>query len=322
MPTWAYYRRVMAAYLTPVRSQLSFWHDTPQAGHFDAGTLGEYYMPFREKADYAGPFDEAGIPLLEYRGKLGRQYNPIAIAQYGLGNFNLWYERQHDSVRRSTFLGAATWLVTNLEQNSRGLWVWHHNFDFEYRTTLRAPWYSGLAQGQGISLLLRAHSATGESGYLEAAQRAFATMLVGVDQGGVSCTDDGFTWIEEYIVTPPTHILNGFIWASWGAYDYWIATGDPDAKQLFERAVATLAHSLPQYDTGYWSLYEQNGLRMPMLASPFYHRLHIAQLRVLYALTSIEIFDRYCRRWQEYQRNRLMRARAFLHKCIYKLCYY
>lgn len=322
MPTWDYYRRVTAAYLSPGRSQLSFWHDSPQSGHFDAGALGEYYMPFREKADYGGPFDEAGIPLLEYRGNIGRQYNPIAIAQYGLGNFNLWHERQQDRVRRNKFLRAANWLVANLEPNSRGLWVWHHNFDFEYRTTLRAPWYSGLAQGQGISLLLRAHSETGESRYVDAAQRAFATMLVEVEQGGVACTADGFTWIEEYIVAPPTHILNGFIWASWGVYDYWIATGDPDARKLFEQAVATLAHYLPHYDTGFWSLYEQNGLRMPMLASPFYHRLHIAQLRVLHALTSNDIFDRYCRRWQEYQRNRLKRARALLHKCVYKLCYY
>ena len=31
-----------------------------------------------------------GIPLLNYHGIIGKQYNPIAIAQYGLGNLNFY----------------------------------------------------------------------------------------------------------------------------------------------------------------------------------------------------------------------------------------
>lgn len=322
MPALNYYRRVLQAYLNPGHSQLSFWHDHPQASRFEVGSLGDYYMPFVEKADYPGPFDDAGIPLLDYRGRLGRQYNPIAIAQYGLGNYNL-YHRTHSCDRRCRFLKAANWLVDNLEQNSHGVWVWNHKFDFEYRTPLRAPWYSGLAQGQGISLLVRAYSATGAVAYLQAAQQAFAAMLVSVEKGGVAYADaHGFTWIEEYIVSPPTHILNGFIWATWGVHDYWLATADPLARELFERVVATLAHYLPRYDAGFWSLYEQNNLPMMMLASPFYHRLHIVQLAILYALTSIELFEGYSRRWAMYQHNRLNRVRALAHKSIYKLRYY
>ena len=47
-------------------------------------------MPFFEKADYVGPHDADGIPLLDYHGNIGLQYNPIAISQWGLGNFNLF----------------------------------------------------------------------------------------------------------------------------------------------------------------------------------------------------------------------------------------
>ena len=47
-------------------------------------------MRFQGKAAYAGPFDSAGVPLLDYRGDIGRQHNPIAIAQYGLARFNRW----------------------------------------------------------------------------------------------------------------------------------------------------------------------------------------------------------------------------------------
>ena len=86
-----YYRRISSAYLLPGKSQLTFWHDQPQVNS-DAPVeqLGEYYMPFVEKAGYAGPHDADGIPLLDYHGNIGLQYNPIAIAQWGLGNFNLF----------------------------------------------------------------------------------------------------------------------------------------------------------------------------------------------------------------------------------------
>ena len=45
--------------------------------------------------------------------------------------------------------------------------------------------------------------------------------------GGVTYTDrEGYKWFEEAIVEPPTHVLNGFIWATWGVYDYFLHTGD------------------------------------------------------------------------------------------------
>jgi heparosan-N-sulfate-glucuronate 5-epimerase len=318
-----YYRRIFPAYLTPQKSQLTFWHEVPEVNeNVKPGELGEYYMPFTAKADYPGQFDNSGIPLLNYHGKLGLQYNPIAIAQYGLGNYNLFYRTQ-DPQRRSKFLTVADWLATHLEKNGSGMWVWNHHFDWEYRTRLKAPWYSALAQGQGISVLVRAHREVGDTLYFDAAQRAFEPLLKTADNGGVACRDDsGHTWLEEYIVSPPTHILNGFIWASWGVYDYFLATGESVAQGLFDQAVETLAASLHRYDAGFWSLYEQSGTRMKMLASPFYHHLHIVQLEILYRLTGREIFRQYAMRWDGYRRSSLKQAAAFLYKAIFKLCYY
>ncbi|MGH9579480.1 MAG: D-glucuronyl C5-epimerase family protein, partial [Terriglobales bacterium] len=261
-------------------------------------------------------------PMLDYHGRVGLQYNPIAIAQYGLANFNLFHGGREEQ-RRRKFLAAADWLASNLEQNRAGLWVWQHHFDWDYRTPLRAPWFSALAQGQGISLLTRAHLATGEARYLEAAQRAFGPFLFTVDHGGVTIEDDkDGLWFEEYVVQPPTHILNGFIWASWGVLDFFLATGERRAQELFQRAVRTLAANLDRYDCGYWSLYEQSGTRLPMLASPFYHRLHIVQLRVLYQLTGEESFARFAARWEELGRRRWNRVHALAGKALFKLVYY
>jgi len=319
----AYYRRIFSAYLGGRTSHLTFWHEVPEVNdRAQPDALGEYYMRFVAKADYPGHYDAAGIPLLDYHGAVGLQYNPIAIAQYGLANDNL-YRWTGAAERRRKFLAVADWLVANLEQNPAGLWVWNHHFDWEYRTPLRAPWYSALSQGQGVSLLARAHRETGLAAYRDAAERAFATFETPVAAGGVTLVDaGGYTWFEETIVDPPTHILNGFIWAAWGVHDWRLHTGSGAAARLFAEAVRTLRDNLHRFDVGFWSLYEQSGTRLAMLASPFYHHLHVVQLRVMHRLTGESAFDAYARRWEGYRRHPIKRTAALVHKSVYKLLYY
>lgn len=240
----------------------------------------------------------------------------------GLANYNLLCETGDDTRRQKT-LKAADWLVANLEQNTHGIWVWNHHFDWEYRNTLKAPWYSGLAQGQGVSLLLRAHLHSGVEKYQNAAERAFAALTIPISEGGVLFEDDQKNlWIEEYLVDPPTHILNGFMWALWGAFDYWLARTDSRAKNIFDRGVETLVRNLPKYDTGYWSLYEQSGTRLKMLASPFYHNLHIVQLRTMSKMTGNVSFATFAGRWEGYAQSARNRRRVLLEKGIFKLLHY
>jgi heparosan-N-sulfate-glucuronate 5-epimerase len=318
-----YYRRICRAYLLPGTSQLSFWHDSAEVNqNASTHSLDEYYMTFSDKARYTGPFDHDGIPMLNYHGTIGVQYNPIAIAQWGLGNYNLFRRTDEEKYRRNLVL-AAEWLCANLAANEHGVPVWNHHFDWDYREILKAPWYSGLAQGQGISLLLRAHAETGDQRFLDSAGRAFQSFLTDIRSGGVTFTDaSGSLWFEEYIVSKPTHILNGFIWAAWGVYDYFLATGSRDAVNLFASAVETLRENLGRYDLGFWSLYEQAGTRLPMIASPFYHRLHITQLRVMHRITSEAAFSHYADRWESYSRSPANRTRALCYKGAFKLCYY
>lgn len=318
-----YYRRICASYLTTRTSQLTFWHEAPGINpNIKPGELGEYYMLFRSKSDYAGHYDRAGVPLLNYHGALGLQYNPIAIAQYGLGNFNL-YKQTGDPVRLDKSLVAADWLIGNLEKNALGVPVWQHHFDWEYRTLLKSPWYSALAQGQGISLLVRVARETRRSIYWETARAAFESFLKPLEEGGVCCMDDqGYVWFEEYIVSPPTHILNGFIWAAWGVYDFFLAAADPAARDLFAEAIRTLMANLHHYDTGSWSLYDLPGTRIQNRASPYYHHLHIVQLLILSRLTGQETFRAFADRWQAYQASGTNRLRAFAWKSAFKVLYY
>ena len=320
MPSLDYYRRILPVYWGRGHSPLSFWHERPAVNEraFAADSI-QYYMTFADKAKYAGPMDTDGIPLLDYRGSIGRQYNPIAIAQFGLASFNAGHH--------TAALKCADWLVAELKPNMRGIPVWMHEFDWEYFKTLRAPWYSGLAQGQGISLLLRAARASGSARYHAAAEKAAIALFTPIAQGGVLVVDEeGDWWIEEYVVDPPTHILNGFLWALWGVRDLLkmdcVAAKRVQIEDLWNRSLATLEKNLARFDCGYWSLYDLAPLPHANVASPFYHRLHIVQLDVMYRITDRVVFKTWRDRWAAHLRSPLKRARAWVAKAMFKLMHY
>jgi hypothetical protein len=147
LPGLSYYRRIFSAYLFGGKSHLTFWHETPSENpNASPVELGEYCMLFAEKADYPGAYDPSGVPLLDYHGRIGLQYNPIAIAQYGLGNYNLFHH-SGDLERRKKFFISADWLRAHLEPNSHGLAVWNHHFNWEYRDTLKAVLRPGARAG-------------------------------------------------------------------------------------------------------------------------------------------------------------------------------
>jgi len=320
---FSYWHRIAKAYLLPTTSQLSFWHGTPEINTIpDLDNPKPYYMKFHYKANYNGRFDEQGIPMLDYHGNIRLQYNPIAIAQYGLGNYNLFLDTS-DETRLHNFINVADWLVKNLEPNSFNIPVWNHYFDFEYRDTLTSPWYSGLAQGLGISVLLRAYKETNNEKYLDTYHEAWKSMTTTADEGGVIYIDKNQNyWIEEYIVNPPTHILNGFIWALWGVYDSWKILNNNDAKELFEKCCKTLENNLEKYDYDHWSLYDQAGLPLNNMASSFYHKLHIVQLEILSNLSGNHTFQKFADKWRSCNSSNFYKYRALINKSIFKILYY
>lgn len=317
----AYLARVLRVYAHRRSGPLSFWWEQPEVNEPAFGGT-EYFMTFAGKARYKGPFDAAGIPLLDYQGDIGRQYNPIAIAQYGLARFNRW-STTHAEDDRAAWISVADWLARELRPNSHGVRVWMHDFNWPYRQPLHAPWYSGLAQGNGVSMLMRAAKATGEAVYTDAAHAAFESLLLPVSDGGVLVTDErGDVWIEEYLVDPPSHILNGFMWALFGVYDYEQWSGRPEATQLWTACIGTLERRLCEFDTGWWSLYEARHEGREMLASRYYQTLHITQLQIMYRLTGLDVFADSAARFQSYLDRPSNRARAFARKALFKLRYY
>jgi len=321
----SYLKRIFDAYILKKDSQLSFWHGTPLINHKsleDIGDLGEYYMPFLQKANYQALLDENLIPILDYHGTIGKQYNPIAIAQYGLGHCNIFFTDKNEKSLK-IIKNVADWFVQKLEKNSYGVQVWHHYFDFEYARLLKNPWYSGLAQGQAISFLLRAFKITKDESYMNASKEAIISFKKDQIEGGVVYKDNNdFLWIEEYITNPPMHILNGFIWAWWGLYDYCLIIEDKVIQDIKGELLKTLEEKLILYDSGFWSLYDQSDKSIPNFASPFYHKLHIVQLKIMYKLTKQDVFKEMADKWESYSHSSYNKTKAFLFKVLFKLKYF
>jgi heparosan-N-sulfate-glucuronate 5-epimerase len=309
----------LARYLHP-RGAVSFWHTAISPVHYQFSSLDDYYIDLRAKTAYRGPYDEQGIPLLNYFGPIGKQYNPCAIAQWGLGAFQRWRRGEPEYERQ--FWQAANWLRDNIDVDRLGRGFWLYRFDFD-AYGLRAPWISALAQAQGISLLLRAYRAKGYAAYLRCAQQACKAMLSPVSEGGTLLVRGDHTLLEEVVADRPTAILDGLIFAIFGLQDYcFVVADDARAKAILEDCVRTIAELLPEYDLGYWSRADLYSEQTPMPASRFYHGLHVAQLEVLSELTGNPLFEEYSRRWAVVARLKANRVRAFAAKLAFKLMHY
>jgi len=224
---------------------------------------------------------------------------------------------------KDRFLTNATWLLHHLHFTPSGTYLWPSHFDFHYFRPLKAPWYSGLAQGQGLSVLVRAYHETREDRFLLAAQKVLETLSIPIGAGGVTYRDaNGDIWIEEYLVDPPTHILNGFIWALWGVFDYCLLTGEPAVRKIFDALAQTILTHLPRYDAGFWSYYELTPQRIKSISSSLYHRLHIIQLQIMNRMTGHVAFAEYATRWQEYYSNVAYRGLASAYKIGFKVLYH
>ena len=252
------------------------------------------------------PLDAAGIPLVDYGSGVGRRYNPCVIADYGLES----WERYLDGGAprsRDIFLKQAEWLAAEQEQGK-----WRYRFDWQLRTRgLRSGWISAISQGKAISLLLRAGQETSDERFLRAARDGLEVFGVGIDQGGVAAAVDGGTWFEEYPnPEQPGHVLNGHIWALFGLWDAFRATGSEQARRWFDQGVAALEANVARYDTGYWVLYELLP-EMPLVNSSYMH-FQIDQLRVIAAITGKSSLGAVADRWEGYHRSALSFGRLIL----------
>jgi hypothetical protein len=255
-----------------------------------------------------GDLDEAGVPYNRATKKYPAAYQPTTIAQYALASWNA-YLTTSDEKHKQAFMIQAYWLVAHESRLIDDMGGWPIPFPQpEYDAP--ASWLSAMTQGEGISVLVRAYRLTGEDIFLQVAHRAIRTFKRDIREGGVTTTiGDNGIFLEEVAVYPATHILNGFLFALFGLYDYTALTDDVQVKELIQRGHATLHTLFDKFDMGYWSHYD---LLSGRLATLFYHSLHILQLKVLARYMTCDHCATVALRWEAYQCNCISRLRYLM----------
>ncbi len=323
---WAYLKRIFSSYLLHYKSSnLRFWHTPLEVNELsddDLKSLHNYPQNYEDKIGLITTVDHDGVIMLDYKGDLGLQYNPNAIAQLALGYYDKIIRGEDFS---KEFLLQAQYFISHGRLVQDDILLWEYEFPFEMRNNLTSPWRSALAQGQGISVCLRAHVLSGDERYLQAAQKAFHSFryLAREHPGGVLDDYNGYTWLEEYIVTPPNHVLNGFIWALWGIRDYAVFFDDKSAWELWRSCVKTLRANLCYYDLGFWTSYDLVSSKGPMQpampSSVYYQNLHIVQMKAMHMLSGDAIFGYYADRWSRQLKNPLFKALSQAWKIYFKV---
>jgi heparosan-N-sulfate-glucuronate 5-epimerase len=249
-----------------------------------------------------GLLDKNGIPLCDVRRsfRLSRPpaYHPVMIVQYALAQYNLALDGNAEA--EEIFMRCARWLEDNaVEEPQQRFLVWPYGYPLR-TPSVPAGWISGMAQGEGLCVLARSFQKTGSSRTAEVAQKVANCFLYSVEEGGVIFRLSGNACFIEEIAYPPfLHILNGCQVALLGLFEYLSLFPDPKLQTVMESCVQGIEELLPQFDTGYWSLYSL-GYRWN-LAPRRYHHVHVRLFRELGKLLNNVGFLNCAERWGKYE---------------------
>jgi hypothetical protein len=165
------------------------------------------------------------------------------------GEANGYYDSGHENTQLREVLEEAIPLAT---QRAGGI-AWEYFFHFDGGAP---PWTSGLSQGTALQALSRAYARLKEPAFLTAAKQALGIFQTPPPAGVRVARPAGMLY-AEYTYAPTDRILNGFIQALNGLYEYAKLTGEELGRQLFEAGDAEARAITPSYDTGAWSKYDQ-----------------------------------------------------------------
>jgi hypothetical protein len=137
----------------------------------------------------------------------------------------------------------------------RGGWpAWEYYFRFGAGSP---PWTSSISQATAVQALGRAGQLLADpalTGQGAAALGAFEQPA----PNGVRVDTETGPFYAIYSFNPGLRVINAHLQALVGLYDFAQITGDGRALALFQQGDAEAQAVLPAYDTGLWSMYDQN----------------------------------------------------------------
>ncbi|MEK6228663.1 MAG: D-glucuronyl C5-epimerase family protein [Actinomycetota bacterium] len=174
-----------------------------------------------------------------------------------------------------------------------GFRAWEYYFEFGGG---RPPWMSGMAQVQGIQAFARVSELLGEPGLRRYAVQGLPAFETPPPVGVATRGPLGGTHYLQYSFAPRLFIINAFLQAVVGLYDYAKITGDARALRLYRAAEPEARRELPRNDTGDWSTYSFRGAE----STREYHELLREVVKSLCGLLHRDIYCDTARRFADY----------------------
>lgn len=241
---------------------------------------------------------EDSIPV-SYSASQGNFISPFYVVHYGIlfseglrNDKSIWSIQQSMPLwnvqpskaqlesREVHFKASADWISKHVVIQA-GRYHLPYNFDWSYKRypggMLKSPWWSGLTDGYGILLMLRAYDYFGDATYLDVAEKLYASVTTRIEEGGSLRDLAGCPFIEEY-VDPRVHplqmsgVFNGAVYAAIGveSFESYFADGRPavSSAELFD----CIGKNISSFSMGWWSFYDSIGTP----ANIKYHRINSA----------------------------------------------
>lgn len=259
---------------------------------------------------YYSPKDEQNLPMKFYKS-VGIQYNPTRIAAYALANYNL-YLKENNKDSLELFIRCANWFLND----KQGLY--RYNFDWG---ELKSGWISCMAQGEAISVLVRAYFETNEIKYLEQAIKASKVFNIKIEDGGVLSLLNNELFFEEYPSKMPTHTLNGFLYGLVGLMELQKFYPQINEEIKVQKFIDTINNNINLWNTGNWSLYDlsvgKNNKRN--YSTVQYHKIHITFLKYLLNEQYNDNLKKALDNWEKGYNNFFTRIYALYKKIDFRL---
>ncbi len=300
-----YFTMLKRALLNFFKGRRYFGHYQKEGRVFVPGEIRGYFNDFIHKTEWKGELKD-GIPIMDFGNK--RTYFMINVLQKALGHWDryLLYKSEKD---KKEFIKLCEFSL-NVQDEKGGFKIWD---DIGVSEFFISP-YSSICQGHAISCFLRAYIMTGREKFLNAGRKALDVLFLDIKKGGVLRRLNGSIIIlEEYPEEKLNGVLNGWIYAIYGIYEYWIFEKVREVYNFLLENLNSLKRLLPLYDSGFWSFYNLKKEIAPL----FYHELHIELLNTFYKIFEEDIFLNFSKKFMSYKKRKLNFIRARI-KRIYQ----
>lgn len=257
--------------------------------------LYELYNQDQWEKNTKRSFDSNGVHIT--LGQWG-PYHPVNACHYALFCFDEYKATKNERFKKA-FLAQVEFLrdstkYVNFDCDKVG---YPYNFPFH---DLKVPWFSSLAQGEAISVLIRYYALTKDQTILPLIVKVKNFMVYPMKKGGcLHKTPEGYEWFEEYPNSKQeAHNFSGYYVAVMAMGEYSnLFPGDTASFNLYKRTLNGGKINNKLYDSGSGIFYNRGDKR---LCAPIYLKWLTMAMTQLYEFTNDQFFKYQHEIWATY----------------------